>query len=72
MDDDEVKIQIELAKKLLTEHGFKISIFGCGCCGSPRVRLEHKGMPIIHDVLNCVDNCIINMFDNESKAGESK
>lgn len=24
-------------------HGFRMAIHGCGCCGSPNVRIEHNG-----------------------------
>lgn len=50
MTDYEIKEkQIANAERLLAQHGFKIEIFGCGCCGSPSVRLTYHDEPIIGD-----------------------
>ncbi len=34
---------LERMKKILNEHGIKMSVGGCGCCGSPWVSFEYKG-----------------------------
>jgi hypothetical protein len=39
--------QIAKAKALLAEHGFTMSIGGCGCCNSPWVRLRHNDTEVI-------------------------
>lgn len=65
--------QIEKAKALLKEHGFTLSIGGCGCCDSPWVRLAHNGRDVIFDIGkrgDCIgkkierDNVCIDMFDD--------
>ena len=66
--EDRAKRQIELAKEILLEYGFQLEVGGCGCCGSPWVRLEHMGKEIIGDNGNPVDGFTINMFRKESEA----
>lgn len=39
----------EKMKKILTKHGIKMSISGCGCCGSPWVSFEYNGKMIVDD-----------------------
>ena len=39
--------EIERFKKLMGEHGFKIDIWGCGCCGSPSIDVSYKGEEIL-------------------------
>lgn len=61
-----IEDQIEKAKKLLAEAGFKLEVGGCGCCGSPWVRLEHRGEPIIFDTDGLsLDGVKINMFEED-------
>jgi hypothetical protein len=60
--------QIDEAKRLLAEAGFKIEIGGCGCCGSPWVKLSHQGKLIIADENgHAVDNGEIDMFGEASE-----
>lgn len=40
---------VEKMKEILKEHGIKIEIDGCGCCGSPWVSFEYKGERIIEN-----------------------
>jgi hypothetical protein len=58
---------IAKAKELLAQHGFKLSVNGCGCCGSPWVRLEHRGQPIIDAGEDrsdrTVSDCCFDMFE---------
>ena len=41
--------QIARAKAILAEHGIGLSIGGCGCCGSPWVRMTYKDEKVIFD-----------------------
>ena len=47
--DYETVEQIEEAKQLLADDGFQLTILGCGCCGSPRVKLSHNGKDVIFE-----------------------
>lgn len=40
---------IKKFEELLKEHGFKVSILGCGCCDSPEVKVEYNGEVILDD-----------------------
>lgn len=40
---------VDNLKKLLASHGFKIELIGCGCCGSPQLKVEYQGKEIIDD-----------------------
>ena len=57
--------RIEKAKELLLANGFKLEVGGCGCCGSPWVRLEYKGEAIIGTEKEATDDCSFSMFDEE-------
>lgn len=64
--------QVEIAKRLLGEHGFKLSVGSCGCCKSPWVRLTYDGTEIVFDVdkdgnIDTRDNVRINMHDKPLK-----
>lgn len=50
MTGNDEDAQVVRAKELLAKHGFRIEVGGCGCCGSPWVRLEYCGELIIGDV----------------------
>lgn len=63
------KAQIATAKELLTAAGFTLSIDGCGCCGSPRVYLEHNGVAIIHEDGRTRNEAI---FDTRKSAEEEE
>lgn len=62
--------QITRAKKILLREGFRLSIDGCGCCGSPSVRLEYKGEPLIYyndrNPTSEADNVCFDMFKEPS------
>lgn len=60
--------QIERAKALLAEHGFKMSVDACGCCESPGVRLEHNGEVIIGDRDGAANRANFNMFEEEKES----
>lgn len=64
--DQETDAQIAKAKELLAQHGFKLSVEACGCCGSPWVRLEYQGQPIIDEGVGKTDRtrsrCDFDMF----------
>ena len=59
--------QIAKAKELLRAAGFRLSVLGCGCCGSPEVRLEHNGITIIGEGDVPVNECNFDMFEEESE-----
>jgi len=52
----------EKIAEILKEHGIKIEIGGCGCCGSPWVSFEYKGEMIIKDQ----DDFKIDMFKDNA------
>lgn len=54
--------QLKEVKRMLKEKGIRISISGCGCCGSPTVDLEIDGILLIDDE----DNLCMSMFNPES------
>lgn len=62
--------QMELAKQLLSDHGFKLTVDGCGCCQSPAVRLTHNDKDVIFKVdsrsgeITELGDCIIKMHDD--------
>lgn len=41
--------QIENAKRILSNAGFKLTVDGCGCCDSPWVRLTYNDEEVIYD-----------------------
>ncbi len=49
--------QQEKLEQLLTEHGFVFEIGGCGCCGSPWVKVAYKG-----EVIFDQDDVSLKMF----------
>jgi hypothetical protein len=56
----EIKIEtsVEKVERILTELGIKMEIGGCGCCGSPWVKVEYKGETVINE-----ESVFINNFD---------
>lgn len=34
---------------ILAEHGIKMNVTGCGCCGSPTVSFEHDGKLVVDE-----------------------
>lgn len=48
-------------KEILKQHNIKMSIGGCGCCGSPWVSFEKDGVKIVDDV----EYFTIDMFEDE-------
>lgn len=68
-----LKKQTDQMKKILSEHEMKIEITGCGCCGSPSVKFEYRGEPIVFDDNNddgCRYDAIVDMFECESSESE--
>ena len=59
MEDKEKKIMDVL--DVLRKHGIKMSVAGCGCCGSPYVSFEYKN-EMIADGYECFT---FDMFDKE-------
>ncbi|HQZ43705.1 MAG TPA: hypothetical protein PK735_12525, partial [Flavobacteriales bacterium] len=55
------------ASEALKKKGVRISIGGCGCCGSPFVKLEIDGQVIVMDE----DNFNLDMFEDDSQAVEN-
>ena len=55
--------QIAKAKVILLALGIKLSTAGCGCCGSPRVRMEYKGEEVIGIDSGEMDDVNIDMFN---------
>lgn len=49
-------------KELLDSIDVELSIWGCGCCGSPAVTFKHKGKTIIDD---CGDFKFSNLKEQE-------
>ena len=43
-----------IMRRILDQYGIKLSIRGCGCCGSPTVSFEHNGEVILDDE-DCFD-----------------
>jgi Fe-S oxidoreductase len=59
-DTKTIEEEKEKIVEILKNHGIKIDIGGCGCCGSPWVTFEYKGEIIIKNK----DNFNIDMFDD--------
>jgi len=55
----------EKIKEILKQHNIKMSIGGCGCCGSPWVSFEKDGVKIVDDV----DYFTIDMFEDDKLSG---
>lgn len=51
LEEEEAKknAQIARVKQILRDNGIAMIVDGCGCCGSPRVRVEYEGLVIIDD-----------------------
>ena len=66
--------QIEEAKRLLAEAGFKMEVGGCGCCGSPWVKLSHNERLVIFDEEDRDSRYDVhfNMFQDETNNEEHK
>lgn len=62
MEDQKSKQQ-KLVESILKEHNIKMSIDGCGCCGSPTVSFEKDGVKIV----DSADNFRIDMFEDTNK-----
>jgi hypothetical protein len=46
----EALVRLDELKRILAEHGITMSIAGCGCCGSPEVKVEYQGKVVVDDV----------------------
>ena len=55
----------EKIKEILKQHNIKMSVGGCGCCGSPWVSFEKDGVKIVDDV----DYFTIDMFEDDKLSG---
>lgn len=40
---------IDRIKAILEQHGIRMSVSGCGCCGSPTVSFEYNGEKILDE-----------------------
>ena len=58
MDKEAIK---EKVKEILLSHGIKMTIGGCGCCGSPWVSFVYNGQTICDDC----ENFRITMINND-------
>jgi hypothetical protein len=61
------ELGIERMIEIFQENGIRMSIWGCGCCNSPRVRFEYLGEMIVEETEEGeeefgVENAGINMF----------
>lgn len=56
MEDLKLKV-----KEILKQHNIRISIGGCGCCGSPWVSFEKDGVKIVDND----DDFNIDMFEDD-------
>ena len=52
--------------KILSQHGIKMSIGSCGCCGSPWVSFEYNGKMIVNDEESFSFNMFIKGNSDES------
>jgi len=55
----------EIIMEILEKHGIRMSVSGCGCCGSPRVTFEYEGKMIADDE----HSLNFNMFDEKKGIG---
>lgn len=61
--DEEIENMKKKMKEILQQCNIKISISGCGCCGSPWVSFEKDGVKIVNDL----PEFNIDMFENDFK-----
>ncbi len=66
MDDlEDEKIceeQLRLAVSLLEAKGVILTVDGCGCCGSPLVKLTIDGVDVVHDTKAGADSKLREFF----------
>jgi len=49
MTEEYRKNKLEDLEKLFADHGISVDIGGCGCCGSPWVKVIYKGEVVFDD-----------------------
>ena len=60
-DEKEYNEKINKLKEILSKHNIKMSVGGCGCCGSPWFKFEYKG----EIVVDCLEEGNFDMFKEE-------
>lgn len=65
MVDNDVDTKILKIKEIFKKHKIKMSLWGCGCCGSPAVKFQYEGEVILEDGILGVEDIKFDMWEDD-------